>query len=317
MFQSLKSLFFGLARHRHYPYLGGVALVLLLLFELVPHRLMPGYRWLFLVSMLATVCCCIDLNLMLWRVYQRRGDLHPLRATLGLVSGFFTLLTLSRVLYFASFFFEALLVTVSVATLASGLLAAALVLKARTAENFVLGLPSVADLSVANHDLNGVLRQLHLREANAFEAMFISSGDVIQEANPAAYRLLGYSEAAHELIGMRAHQLLHEDDIPTMYKQLQRTKAGPYTVRIVTKQGEIRHVQVVGVTFERQPGDPLRMTNFHDVTNERRYLRLVEDIQAQDPPGTPAALNDQLLREINALRAAYFPNHFPAPSLDS
>lgn len=301
-----------LARHHHYPYLAAAGLVLVLLFELVPRVLMPGYRWLFLVSVLATVFCCIDLNLMLWRVYHRRGDFKPLRVTLALVSGFVTLLTISRVLGFASFFCEALLATVSVANLASGLLAAALVLKARTAECFVLDLPSVTDLTVANRELSGVLGQLHLREATAFEAMFISSGDVIQEANPAAYRLLGYCEATHELIGMRAHQLLHADDTPIVYKQLQRPTAGPYTVRALTKQGQTRYVQVMGSTFERQPGDPLRLTNFRDVTTERHYLRLVEEIQVYPAADTPAALNDQALRDINELRATYFPNHFPA-----
>ncbi len=256
-----------------------VAFTALLCCELLPQQLMPWHRWLYVISTLALLICTTDLNMLLWRVYQNRDDLRPVRGAILLISLFLTLLTVGRVLGFASAFVSVLNEVASVFNLLSTLVAVGLVLLARSVEEYAVGLPSLSDLSAAHSELREAQVQLSIRETNAHEGMTIMADDVILEANAAAYRLFGYDQAKQELIGMRAPQLLHEDDTLRASSHTETS-----VVRVLTKTGAIKTVDVIGTPMERR-GTLIRVCNFKDITFEREYLTLLgnELTNATDP----------------------------------
>lgn len=292
------------ASRGRYAWILFATIVLLLVFELVPK--MPWPHWLYLTSALAMVMCCLDFNLMVWRVYQKRGDLRPVRLTLGLVSMFITLIAVGRIAGFASLFFEALLTLASLVNLLAGLVALVLVLMARSVEDYALTMPKLADLQAAHQELNETHHQLDVREQHALEGMTIMADDTIIEANPAAYRILGYDAASNELLGLRAHQLLHEDDNALGYAALKQTHSAPYVVRVICKDGTLKHVQTTGTTIPRN-NTVVRVTNFRDVSLERRYLQLI-DIQNREAP----TYNASLVQDLATLR-----EYFQEPASDN
>jgi PAS domain-containing protein len=249
-----------------------------LLFELFPHPHQSLQMWLYLVSTLATVLASVDLVLLMRRLYVNRGDLAPLQWPLLLIGAFAVLMCVSRMLRFAAFFLVTLYVSETIITLLSSGVLLISVLAARSAESYLLRLPKLADLKAANDEARDATALLRLRESMAMEAMVISADNTILEANSWAYRVLEYDQSKHELLGMRSHQLIHEDDHRTVYQNIQRNYREPYIVRALTKTGGIKHIQVIGSDFVRTSTasptpDRVRVTNFRDVTVERLYLR--------------------------------------------
>ena len=278
---------------------------ILLLFELAPHQYMPWHHWGTLAGTLCMVVACLAFNLMLWRVYRRRGDLQPLRLVLGLLGVLFFLVTLGRVVNLVSFFTKSLLPVEGIIGMVSGLLALLAVLLALSAESYVLRLPSVGDLQSVNEQLMDTRALLALRETMAMEAMLISAEATIIEANPCAYQILEYDADQHELIGLRATQLVHDDDYPIVYQHLLHNHSQPYVVRAITKTGLIKHIQVMGTNFTRAGGDLVRVTNFRDVTIERKFAQQLEQRDPLDP-------TERLIQELAELRA-----YFNAPPVAS
>lgn len=290
----------------YYPWLLFGVLVPFLLFELVPASVMPWHRWLYLVGTLSTVLACLDLLLQIHHVYSLRGDLVPLRWPLSLVASFVILLCLGRVLHFVSFFAGSFYAVEAGLVLLSGAVAVVAVWKAHKVQPYVLELPSLGDMKRAADETADAKALLRLREDMAFDAMVISADATIIEANRWAYRILEYDFDKQELVGMRAIQIIHEDDHPTVYRNLHINCVKPYIVRAVTKNGAVRYIQVRGADFTRRVGDvtdTVRVTNFRDVTLERRYLRELEGRKGvQDD-----AELDRMSADLADLRAYFYP----------
>ncbi|GGG60453.1 hypothetical protein GCM10011378_40560 [Hymenobacter glacieicola] len=157
-------------------------------------------------------------------------------------------------------------------------------------------LPRLADLQAATEELVEARALLQLRENLSLEGMFISADATILEANAAAYKILQYDQSKHELIGMRAVQLLHDDDYHIAYQHLLRNDTSPYVIRALTKTGAVVYLQVVGSNFCRQNNDVVRVTSFRDVSLERHYLQQLTPLPD---------INDKLTQELAELRS-YF-----------
>ncbi|WP_188559685.1 PAS domain-containing protein [Hymenobacter glacieicola] len=254
------------------------------------------HEWGYLIGTLSMAGACLTFNLLLWRIYHRRGDLRPVRTALVLVGILFSLLTVGRMLHITTLFTGMWSPVGSLISLVTGLLALVAVVLAFSAEQYAMQLPRLADLQAATEELVEARALLQLRENLSLEGMFISADATILEANAAAYKILQYDQSKHELIGMRAVQLLHDDDYHIAYQHLLRNDTSPYVIRALTKTGAVVYLQVVGSNFCRQNNDVVRVTSFRDVSLERHYLQQLTPLPD---------INDKLTQELAELRS-YF-----------
>ena len=288
-----------------------------LLFELVPHNYQTLQMALYLAGVVGTMLGCVDLLMLMRRVYVHRGDMRPLRWPMILIGSFALFICLGRMVRFMSFFLSSLYVSETIITLFSAGILIVCVLAARSAETYLLRLPKLADLKAANDEAHDATAMLHLREKLALEAMITTADNTILEANQWAYRMLEYDETKHELIGLRTHQLIHEDDHLLVYRNMQRNYPEPYVVRALTKNGGIRHILMRGASYTRTlyadlNADLIHLSTFKDITIERQYLQEIEK-RRMIPPEEKA---DLITTQLADLRS-YFTDSVPSISPSS
>ena len=288
---------------RHpYPFLGISALLMALLFEFAPYKYLTLTNTGFLVGAITFSLCCFDFNVLLVQWYRKRDDLKEIRWLLIMMGAFIFLLALGRVLGFVSLFYDAARPATALAQLASGAVAVLLVLLTRAGQQFMLNLPRLSELREATNIASDTKKMLAFREEHALEAMMTSRDMTVIWANEWAHTLFGYDFKKLEMIGLRSDQLVHSDDHHIAYQAVLNDVKTPYFMRIVRKDGAIRFIQTIGEWIDLNSNsdesgkpDRLRLTNFRDVTMERRYLSEI----------APSNSNDYLVHEMNQLRS-YF-----------
>ncbi len=115
--------------------------------------------------------------------------------------------------------------------------------------------------------------------SNARELIFqIDNKGTIIEINPACIAVTGYN--SDHLIGMTATQLLYKRDIPRAISQLKQLRTSNRTVygrfRIMTKTGEIRHLEMTLVPFKHSGVLASIYGIARDVSVEHRSLKHVQ-----------------------------------------
>lgn len=102
---------------------------------------------------------------------------------------------------------------------------------------------------------------------NALFGIYILQEGNIVYVNPIAEKLLGYDEG--ELVGKPITEIFHPDDISMMAREKKKKSPSKYEVRLVTKNGKIRHIELMATPITYK-GKPAILGNAIDITERKR-----------------------------------------------
>lgn len=121
---------------------------------------------------------------------------------------------------------------------------------------------------------------------SSFDCVLVHENGIIQTANEATYKALGYS--AKELIGRSVLSIMHPEVREIGAQKLRQTEVQPYETRALSKDGRIIDIEVRAKNFIYDDR-PARLVTVQDISERKKAerdriaaLTLVENLRIRD-----------------------------------